>query len=159
MAVRASVFHAGFRYNEYIGPAEGRYIPGSESAFNMMLQRHGYRFYFSNSVVVQHQIRPEQLTKKWLKRRAYIFGKGRVIWEQISAEGTQVRKIGIFPRWYAKSLMKSHIDYVTSWFSGDKATRTRAVWNAMIVYGMIMQTLRIHRHTDALQVILYQMAG
>jgi len=70
MAVRARVFQEGASFNEHIGPAAGNYIPGSESSFTMGLEQQGCRFWFSNQIVVQHQIRPEQLTLRWLKKRA-----------------------------------------------------------------------------------------
>jgi hypothetical protein len=154
MAVRASIFRTGFRYDENIGPSKGNYIPGSESSFNMMLEKHGFKFYFSNKVVVQHQIRPEQLTLKWLKKRAYRFGKGRVAWEAMDDERTDWKKIGIFPRWYGSYLLQSHANYLISWISRNRTMRVKANWDAMIAYGMIVQTIRQHKHARSAKLSL-----
>jgi glycosyltransferase involved in cell wall biosynthesis len=139
MAVRSEIFKLGFRFNEKIGPSGGLYIPGSESAFNMMLHKHKFRFYFSNSIIVQHQIRPEQLTRKWLMRRAYIFGKGRAVWDQIDGNSTKVKKTGIFPRWFISYFLRSYLDLM----SMRKAQRVKGMWNISIVCGMIRQTIHI----------------
>lgn len=145
MAVRASVFEAGTRFSENIGPSAGNYIPGSESSFNLALEKQGARFWFSNHIVVQHQIRPEQLTLRWLKKRAYRFGKGRVVWDQMSDAPPQVSKIGIFPRWFIGHLLRSHARYLLSWLLFDRTMRTAAVWDAMIGYGLVIQTVRSAR--------------
>ncbi len=149
MAVRTAVFTGGARFSENIGPSAGNYIPGSESSFNIALEKQGCKFYFDNQIIVQHQIRPEQLTLAWLKKRAYRFGKGRVVWDLMSGTPNQVVKIGIFPRWFAAYLVKSHVGYVMSWLLLNRRMRTKAVWNAMIGYGLVVQTIRSHRAAGA----------
>jgi hypothetical protein len=105
-------------------------------------------------VVVQHQIRPEQLTTKWLKKRAYRFGKGRVAWEQMEGKNNKRKKIGPFPLWYGRYLFKSHADYLASWLSRDRSMRMKAIWHAMMGYGMIVQTIRQHKHARSAKLSL-----
>lgn len=145
MAVRAGIFHAGLRFDESIGPSKGSYIPGSESSFNRMLELQGHKFYFSNSLIVQHQIRPEQLTVKWLKERAFKFGKARVYWTHFEGGHVKEKKIWIFPRWYVSYVGKAVGEYLFSLITAKKTMRMRAIWNGMIGYGMIMQSLDMHK--------------
>ena len=145
MAVRAGIFHEGLRFDESIGPSKGSYIPGSESSFNRMLELQGHKFYFSNSSVVQHQIRPEQLTVKWIKERAFKFGKARVYWSHFEGGTLKEKKIWIFPRWYVSYMGKVAGEYLLSMITAKKTMRMRAIWKGMIGYGMIMQSLAMHK--------------
>jgi len=145
MAVRAAIFYAGLRFDESIGPSKGSYIPGSESSFNRMLELEGHKFYFSNSLVIQHQIRPEQLTVKWIKERAFKFGKARVYWNHFEGGTTNEKKIWIFPRWYVSYMCTAAGEYLLSLVMAKKTMRMRAIWKGMIGYGMIMQSLAMHK--------------
>lgn len=145
MAVRAEIFNTGLRFDENIGPSKGSYIPGSESSFNRMLELQGHKFYFSNSLEVQHQIRPEQLTIKWLKQRAFKFGKARVFWNDFEGGTPGEKKIWIFPRWYFSYMLKAAGEYIFSLLSANKIRRMRATWNGMIGYGMITQSRAMYK--------------
>ncbi|WP_428377608.1 glycosyltransferase [Lichenicoccus sp.] len=78
MAVRASVFAAGFRFSESVGPDETRrmYAMGGETEFLRRLDAAGYRGHFVADAVVGHIIRPEQLDEQWILHRAYRYGIG-----------------------------------------------------------------------------------
>lgn len=76
MAIKRSVFDAGLKFNEHIGPSGTDYIMGSETELLRRLEKLGYSAKYLASVEVGHQIREEQLTLSWLKNRAFRAGKG-----------------------------------------------------------------------------------
>ena len=75
MAIRFSVFEAGIRFNENIGPSVGSYIMGGETELTSRLAEEGYLCWFERAPAVKHQIRPEQLSPTWLAGRARRFGR------------------------------------------------------------------------------------
>lgn len=78
MAVRRRVFEAGYTFNRDIGPSQSStYTMGSETEFLLRVAEAGYRSAYIPSALVHHQIRPEQLSIKWLKGRAIRHGKGK----------------------------------------------------------------------------------
>lgn len=78
MAVRRRVFDAGINFNPNIGPNGNNYIMGSESDFLNHAAMKGYKSAFIPAACVKHQIRPEQLSLKWLAGRAFRWGRGSV---------------------------------------------------------------------------------
>jgi len=78
MAVRRSVFADGFRFNENIGPngLDFNYPMGGESEFCRRVGRAGISSWFAKEPVVQHLVRPYQLTDRYLAERAYRSGRG-----------------------------------------------------------------------------------
>jgi glycosyltransferase involved in cell wall biosynthesis len=78
MAVRASIFAAGHRFSEEVGPDETRrmYAMGGETEFLRRLEAVGYMGWFVPEAVVGHIIRPEQLEEEWILQRAYRYGVG-----------------------------------------------------------------------------------
>jgi glycosyltransferase involved in cell wall biosynthesis len=77
MAIRASVFRDGHRFDERFGPREGSYPMGSETELTQRLTRGGLRAWHVKRAIVEHVIRPYQLTPKWLHGRAVRFGRGQ----------------------------------------------------------------------------------
>ena len=78
MAVRRSVFQAGFRFAENVGPDESRrtYAMGGETEFLRRVEAAGYSGWFVPEAVVGHIVRPEQLTESWILKRGYRYGIG-----------------------------------------------------------------------------------
>ena len=78
MAVRSSVFEAGYRFSETVGPDETRrmYAMGGETEFLRRLEADGYTGWFVPDACVEHIIRPEQLAEEWILQRAYRYGIG-----------------------------------------------------------------------------------
>jgi len=138
MAVRSTVFAAGHRFNENIGPAGRNYVPGSESAFNLMLANEGYRFWFDNQNTVKHQIRDEQLTMKWLMGRAFRLGRGQVHWARMGGQ-TKSAKLGPYPRWYFSLLARSYLLWVWSVISLNTVLRMKSRWQIQVARGMFFE--------------------
>ncbi len=76
MAFRRSIFEAGHRFDETIGPVGSNYAMGSEVEFVTRLSRTGYRAVYLPDATVVHQIRPEQFGQRWLCGRAFRSGRG-----------------------------------------------------------------------------------
>jgi glycosyltransferase involved in cell wall biosynthesis len=91
MAVRASVFEAGHRFNPAIGPRPSRSYPmGSETEFLVRIAATGVAAWFTREAVVEHIVRPRQLRLPWILGRATRFGRGqyrlhRLLPEQVGA--------------------------------------------------------------------------
>lgn len=79
MAVRKSVFDAGFRFDENVGPnaLDSNYAMGSESEFCRRVAHCGSRCWFAKEPSVAHIVRPFQLQSSYWAKRAYRSGKGR----------------------------------------------------------------------------------
>ncbi len=77
MAMRAAVFARGHRFDERFGPREGSYAMGSETEMTERLAREGVYAWHVAGAVVEHIIRPHQMTEDWLLSRAVRFGRGQ----------------------------------------------------------------------------------
>jgi glycosyltransferase involved in cell wall biosynthesis len=76
MAIRASVFASGCRFDPSIGPrGNGSYTMGSETELSLRLERSGLKAWHVESAVVEHIVQDFQLTPKWILRRAALFGR------------------------------------------------------------------------------------
>jgi GT2 family glycosyltransferase len=76
MAVRATIFRAGWRFDPAIGPdGTDTYMTGGESELLFRLERAGVGAVYLPRARVLHQIRSEQLRPRWIYGRA--FRKGR----------------------------------------------------------------------------------
>lgn len=78
MAVRRSVFEAGIRFAEHVGPdaTNPLYAMGSETELLRRLAAQGHRGWFEARARVGHIIRPEQMQERWILERAYRYGIG-----------------------------------------------------------------------------------
>ncbi len=75
MAIRKKIFDLNYKYNPDVGPTnKAIYKMGSETELLMRLRADGFIPVYLPACVVQHQIRPEQLSKTWLKRRNFRIG-------------------------------------------------------------------------------------
>jgi glycosyltransferase involved in cell wall biosynthesis len=88
MAIRRAVFEAGWRFDPTLGPdGTNDYVTGSETGLTVALEQAGHTAVYLPQALVEHQIRPEQLTPAWLYGRA--FRKGRA----------EARKRGLVGGW------------------------------------------------------------
>lgn len=135
MAVRSSLFAKGAKYNENIGPSGRNYIPGSESSFNIEQASKGHKFYFSNQIVVRHQIRPEQLTLSWIKGRAFRLGRGQIHWSMQAGELDP--KHDPMPRWFFTQLLRSYFRLALFSLSLNAVEKMKAIWQLNVTKGSI----------------------
>ena len=78
MAVRASIFSRGFRFDENIGPnaSEPDYPMGGESDFCHRVASSSAKCWFASQARVFHVVRPAQLSSAGWANRAYRCGRG-----------------------------------------------------------------------------------
>jgi len=75
MAIRKKMFERGYKYNPDVGPTnKSIYKMGSETELLKRLRDDGFKHLYLPNAVVRHQIREDQLTKAWLKRRNFRIG-------------------------------------------------------------------------------------
>src|SRR4029434_4193807 len=77
MAVRASVFQGGYRFDETIGPKGSNYALGSETELLKRLAQKGFQAWHCRSAVVYHMIRSFQMREEWILARAVRYGRGQ----------------------------------------------------------------------------------
>lgn len=99
MALRRSIFEAGFRFDDSVGPNGGAYAMGSETLMTRRLFAAGYRSWFCPAARVAHRIRARQLGSVYLLQRAYRFGRGKFHQDQAGQATAGVPSIGHAPRW------------------------------------------------------------
>lgn len=78
MAVRRSVFDAGTRFADHVGPdaTNPLYAMGSETELLRRLEAQGHQAFFVAAARVGHIIRPEQMQESWILERAFRYGVG-----------------------------------------------------------------------------------
>ncbi len=79
MAVRRAVFDAGLSFNPKVGPSGDNYVMGSETEFLLRVHAAGYHGVYLPKAIVHHRIRAEQMTRRWLRGRAFRMGRGHAV--------------------------------------------------------------------------------
>lgn len=117
MAIRASIFQAGWRFNPNIGPDGSKhYTMGSETDLTTRLEQSGFKAIYLPRSLVFHQIRSEQMTTKWLYGRAFRYGR-EVAYEQGTRNGHLL--FGI-PRYMIRQVCEAFVMFMLYKFSRDK---------------------------------------
>jgi glycosyltransferase involved in cell wall biosynthesis len=140
MAVRKSVFAAGHRFNESVGPTGGNYIMGSETEFTIRIHRAGHKSWFCDAARVKHIIRTHQMSRDWVVKRAYRFGRNQ--WVQESGSGFSVPCIAGIPRWRLAALGQQYALWGTAALRGDANAAFRARWEIHFLRGFIREGLK-----------------
>jgi GT2 family glycosyltransferase len=117
MAVRASVFRAGWRFDPQVGPdGSQRYVPGTETELLRRLEQAGLAAVYLPRAVVSHLIRPEQLETRWLFGRA--FRKGR--WDLRKESVLAVSQLGGLPRNLLHRAVRAYLRLAVARLAGDR---------------------------------------
>lgn len=144
MAVRASIFQAGWRFDPAVGPdGTDTYMTGGESELLFRLERAGFGAVYLPRARVLHQVRPEQLRIEWLYGRA--FRKGR--WD-FAKRGTATgpRLFGA-PGAVLTRLLAAYARFVATRLSPDAATRFDRAVLYWLARGMLYESRRTGRGT------------
>jgi glycosyltransferase involved in cell wall biosynthesis len=133
MLVRRRVFDRGM-FDTNIGPMPGAYLMGSETEFNVRMEKLGFRAFFDASNDVEHIIEPFQFEQGWLFDRAVNFGRGRVYLERLRPPYEGPKLFGR-PRYlyalYLKYWLKSRL-------SRDPAESFSLRWKMFEVKGRVL---------------------
>jgi glucosyl-dolichyl phosphate glucuronosyltransferase len=79
MAVSKTIFDAGFRFDERVGPntVDSDYPTGGETEFCVRAAQSGVKCWFAKEPIVQHVVEARQLKLTSWAKRAYRTGRGR----------------------------------------------------------------------------------
>lgn len=75
MCVRRKLFDEGWRFTTDLYPVGDDYVMFSETDLAHRLDAAGFPAIYLPRSLVRHQIRPEQMTRRWLYRRAFRYGR------------------------------------------------------------------------------------
>jgi len=146
MAIRASIFASGVRFDSSIGPNGSNYAMGSETELVMRLSREGHRAWFVPEAVVAHLVRPEQLQKGWALKRATRWGRGilRISW------CSQKLWLGI-PRHLFRDIPKETASVLGAAIFFRQGALLRARWRFNVLWGMAIESRLLVREMKAPQ--------
>lgn len=146
MAVRAFVFAKGHRFDEAIGPdGNSNYAMGSETSFTRELAMAGYRGCFVPAARVQHIVRPHQLERSWMLKRASRLGRGEFRANcQRGAAHAAPHVLG-YPRWLLPKLLKLGMRRLTSRCRRDQRQMLDADWDFHYWLGYGLEAQRNRR--------------
>jgi len=139
MAYRASVFRDGWRFDPRIGPdGTDRYMTGSETSFNLALERAGFVAIYLPGARVHHRVRPEQLALTWLYRRSFRLGR----WEAYLGPHRVERTASL--RRLLTALTRSYLRFARARLRGDPAEALDAGLAYWRLRGVLHQRYRRH---------------
>lgn len=137
MALRRSVFDAGYRFDVSIGPNGRSYAMGSETEFTIRLSKAGFRSWFCPSARVWHCIRAHQLEPDFILGRALRFGRG--MFRQGMSEPVQVPMLLGVPRWMLRKFLDEAWRVVLATLAGNRERRFLARWELHYLTGFFRE--------------------
>ena len=116
MAIRASVFESGIRFNANIGPDNSRAYPmGSETELALRLAALGHQAWFAQGARVQHIVRPHQMERLSILLRGYRWGRGQAHMEvKHSYMPARLRRKNLL-RWSLYPLLMHFYSHEEAW--------------------------------------------
>lgn len=147
MAIRASIFQSGTRFDPCIGPSGASYPMGSETELVLRLTRHGYRTWHVQNAVVEHFVRQAQLHKDWILQRAVRYGRG---WYRLAPK-TQLL-LGM-PRHLYHDIPKQVAKIFAAWALSRQDTLIRARWRLNYLRGEAIEARILARERRMAAVI------
>jgi glycosyltransferase involved in cell wall biosynthesis len=143
MAVRAQIFHEGFRFDPSIGPRGASYAMGSETEFVLRLARLGHLAWRVPDAEVEHFIRGFQLSRAWILRRAIRFGRGQYHLTRLERRPNTSTWHGV-PRQLLKEMLVQTGLVVKGLASFDEKSTFRARWTFNVARGQIIEARNHH---------------
>jgi glycosyltransferase involved in cell wall biosynthesis len=124
MAVRSRVFKAGHRYDTSVGPnGTSNYIMGSETEFTTRMESLGFRCLYVPQAVVRHQIRTEQMSDAWIRRRIAQIGWG----ESRRWPFPDARRLFGIPLFCFRSIVHGSVKWFRGKLTGNPAHRAEGL--------------------------------
>ena len=142
MAIRAAVFRDGHRFDERFGPREGSYPMGSETELTQRLTGAGLLSWHARKAIVEHVIRPYQMTQEWILSRAVRFGRGQY---RLSSQRQRPRSILGVPVGPIRGILSSAGRLALAKRSGDPEATFRWRWNLRCSIGNALEAGAILR--------------
>ncbi len=142
MAIRTAVFQEGHRFDEEIGPdGTDDYPMGDETAFARLLARHGHRAWHVSRARVHHKIRPDQLDRRWMLRRARRLGRGECRRAAELGPLPPVPTLLGYPRWIVRRLIELRLRSLVSRGFED-------LWEYYRLQGYALETKSLQKQAE-----------
>lgn len=143
MAIRASVFHEGIRFNAGVGPRGSNYAMGSETELTARLGRQGHKAWHVSDSVVEHFIRSSQLKTTWVLRRAYRYGRGFFrLFRSHEAEGDYAGKRIDIPKPLLHEIIAAGREVVSAVFTFRREAIFRSLYRFNFLRGQVVEARR-----------------
>jgi L-malate glycosyltransferase len=149
MAVRASVFNRGFRFDASIGPRGANYAQGSETEFVRRLGQHGYTAWHVHNAEVEHFIREFQMQKSWILDRAIRYGRGQYRLNQADHPTHMPTWFGA-PRYLFREILEQTVQLLKSMLRFEKERYFRERWKFNYYRGHIIEARNMQKERSAL---------
>ena len=142
-AYRSQLFESGYRFNTAIGPAGSNYAMGSEHDFNVRLIKAGFEAWHCRAAVVEHIIRKEQISRKWLLGRAFRSGRGyyRV---ELKDEVTSPRLIFGTPGFILRAAVEQALRFARAILTGNRRKIFEEKWQLNFLLGQVHEARIIY---------------
>lgn len=138
MAVRATVFLAGHRFDASVGPSGSDYAMGSETEFVRRVALAGQRSWHSPGPRVAHHIRVHQLQLEYVLQKARRFGRGKYRQDR---PGIFPELAGV-PSWMWRQYLSALGSCAVAWLRRDSDTVLRARWDLAYLTGYVSEAWR-----------------
>ena len=137
-AIRKNILKENIRFNPEVGVG-AKFPTGVETFFLLDLHKKGYEPVYLPKSIVYHQIRPEQLTLKWLYERSFKGGRTDVY------ENQKLKTLKLFgiPRYLIKKLFLNLIQCLKSSISFNKIDKIETTREYYRTRGQIYQYWKI----------------
>jgi glycosyltransferase involved in cell wall biosynthesis len=158
MAVRAGVFAQGHCFDPSIGPNRHSYAMGSETELTKRLVRRGLACGHFGAAVVEHIIRPHQMRRAWVLRRAIRFGRGQ--WRtDLAPNAPSAPLLFGVPRYLFGLLIRQVGRALSAHRRGDEGARFREHWELSYLLGVVLEARRHHRRAGPAAVPICEKHG
>jgi L-malate glycosyltransferase len=142
-AVRASVFDQGFAFDPAFGPDGGpSYMMGSETEFAARLHDAGRLCWHVPDAIVEHIVRPNQMERDWILRRAFRFGRTRG--NRGYRHDDSVSLFGV-PRYAFRLLVEHYVRITWALVSRNAELEFKTLWKINELKGVIYEHWRLRR--------------
>jgi glycosyltransferase involved in cell wall biosynthesis len=144
VAIRAEIFHRGYRFNTAIGPRPTSYTMGSEAELIRRLARDGETIWCCERATVEHLIPRSNLETPWILERAVRWGRCRCFFDALEAHETEPSWLGI-PRWIFRAGVGQAARVAGAALSGNATGLLRARWRLHFLRGVAYEARELRR--------------
>jgi glycosyltransferase involved in cell wall biosynthesis len=141
LAIRSRAMSPHRRFDPDWSFAPGGYVMGGDMEMVGRLRREGFKTWWIAEAMVEHLVRPEQLTKKWMLQRATQFGRGRYWLDE--EYGRRVPLVAGMPRWLIRHAISQAARVAAAWIRRDGRELFVARWNLNVHRGALGEAWRV----------------
>ena len=144
MAIRATVFQSGVRFDPSIGPRSSTYPMGSETELTLRLSQSGHKAWHVATAVVEHLIRDYQLRQSWVLKRAVRHGRGQFRLDYERIYRPYPCWFGV-PRTFFRQILDQEKMRIKAWLRSDPRELFSASWRRNFLWGQVIEARISHR--------------